>query len=186
MENRKLSHITAIDGISGNKRKNLPKNQRETLVAFDRFNELEANCSLSTRRSHLETLYDLGLNVPKPFEHMSKEDLQKYVANESKHHTETTMEVRKQRMKRFFKWLEWVRVNKGKRDEEKHLTISCFFFSRRGRVIESHLFCFSHTRGGGGDLNHRKRLQAVAILDSRRNKLPDSSDWEVKLNVENL
>ncbi len=104
----------------------------KTLVAFGKFNELEANCSLSARRSYLETLCDLGLNVPKPFEQMGKEDLQEYVANESKHHTETTIEVRKQRMKRFFKWLGWVRVNKGKRDEEKHLTISCSFLADVG------------------------------------------------------
>ena len=117
MENRKASHITAIERALNNKR--LLKPQRETLIVFDRFNELESQCSIGTRRGYMETLYQLALNIHKPFESRTKEDLQEYISTASKHYTEATMMTRKVHIKRFFKWLEWVKANKGKSNEDK-------------------------------------------------------------------
>lgn len=117
MQNRKTSYITVIERVLNSEK--LTAEQRETLARFDRFNELEAQCSLSTRRSYLESLYYLGMNVCKPYEKMTKEDLQNYVATESEHHKEGTITLLRAHMKRFFRWLEWVRVNKGRSDEEK-------------------------------------------------------------------
>jgi len=55
----------------------------------------------------------------KPFENMTKEDLQIYIHAESTHHKEGTIQLYKQHIKRFFKWLEWVKVNKDQPDEDK-------------------------------------------------------------------
>jgi integrase/ribosomal protein L40E len=77
-------------------------------------------------------LHGLALKVSKNFEDMSKEDLQEYLYNEALphktvrrgkeftvKHTEATLTTYKAHIKRFFLWLEWIRVNQGKTDEEK-------------------------------------------------------------------
>ena len=117
MENKKASSIKAIERVLNSEK--LTKPQRETLSAFDRFNELEVQVALSTRKSYLENLCHLGVNIGKPFEKMTKEDLQNFIAKEAKHHEEGTIALYKQQIKRFFRWLEWVEVNKAKPDEEK-------------------------------------------------------------------
>jgi len=89
------------------------------LIRFDRFNELEAGCALSTRLNYLFALHDLGVGVGKPFQEMTKDDLQAYFHEESKHHKEGTVKTRKARTKRFFTWMKWTRVNEDKLDEEK-------------------------------------------------------------------
>lgn len=117
MENRRASSIRAIERVLTSEK--LTKRQIQTLGAFDRFNELEVQTELSTRKSYLENLNHLGVNVGKPFEKMTKEDLQNFIAEESKHHKEGTVTLYKQQIKRFFRWLRWVEVNKAKPDEEK-------------------------------------------------------------------
>lgn len=104
MENKKASSIKAIERILNSEK--LMKPQRETLSAFDRFNELEVQTALSTRKRYLENLCHLGVNVGKPFDKMTKEDLQNFIAEESKHHEEGTIALYKQQIKRFFRWLE--------------------------------------------------------------------------------
>ena len=53
MENRKARHIARIERLLNSDR--IIKEQREALVNFDRFNELEVQCSLGTRKSYLQT-----------------------------------------------------------------------------------------------------------------------------------
>jgi len=126
MENKTSKNISEIERVLNSSK--LTKNQRETLNAFDRYNELEAKCSLGTRRSYLQSLYELGVKVCKPFEKMTKEDLQNYIHAESNPHKnskgepcdghkEGTIALYEQHIKRFFKWLEWIKVNIG--NEEK-------------------------------------------------------------------
>jgi integrase len=130
MENKTKGTINAIETILNGKRqregkwrhKDLPtlmKEQRDTLIAFDRFNELEAHCSLGTRETYLRTLFDLGRKHQKPYETMVKEDIQTYFSNLAKEVSEGTVALRKANIKRFFTWLEWVKVNKDKPDEQK-------------------------------------------------------------------
>lgn len=86
MENRKARHIAAIQRLLNSKQ--LTEEHREPLVNFDRFNELEAQTSLGTRKSYLQTLNDLAVNIRKTFEKMTEEGLQNCIANEKGHHTE--------------------------------------------------------------------------------------------------
>jgi integrase/recombinase XerD len=104
------------------------KEQNETLAAFDKFNELEAGCSLATRMHYLTSLTDLGKNIQKPFEQMTKENLQEYIGALSqrtfgkdgqKRISQGTIFLHKAHLKRFFTWLEMVKCNAGKPDEEK-------------------------------------------------------------------
>jgi len=76
MENKVKSALVNIDRVLNNKQ--LLKKQRDALSSFDRYNELEGKCGLYTRVSYLMTLNNLGVNVRKPYEKMTKEDLQKY------------------------------------------------------------------------------------------------------------
>ena len=117
MENRKARHIARIERLLNSDR--IIKEQREALVNFDRFNELEVQCSLGTRKSYLQTLHDLAINIPQPFETMTKEDLQDYIANKKLHDTDGTVMLRQVHIKRFFRWIKWVEVNENKRDEEQ-------------------------------------------------------------------
>jgi hypothetical protein len=73
MENRKQLAINRVERILVNSE--LSKEQRDTLSAFDRFNEMEAKASLKTRENYLQSLYDLGMMVQKPYEQMNKEDI---------------------------------------------------------------------------------------------------------------
>jgi len=117
MEHREARFIHLIDRALNSEK--LTIEQRKVLIRFDRFNELEAGCALSTRLNYLVALHDIGVGVGKPFQEMTKEDLQTYFHEESKHHKEGTIKTRKARTKRFFTWMEWMRVNKDKLDEEK-------------------------------------------------------------------
>ena len=65
--------------------------QRNTLAEFDRFNELEAHCSLGTRAIYLSTLSGSGDYLKKPFEDATKEELQRYVSVLGKVSSEGTM-----------------------------------------------------------------------------------------------
>lgn len=111
MENKTSKYITQIERVLDGSE--LTKRQQETLAQFDHFNELEANCSLGTRKGYLDTLHKLGVNVRKPDEKMTREDLQTFIHAESRHHKEGTIQLFKQHLKRFFKWLEWARVSQG-------------------------------------------------------------------------
>lgn len=110
----------------------LTKQQKDTLTAFERFMDQECKDAFNTRVSYLHTLHGLALKVSKNFEDMTKEDLQEYLYNEELphktvrrgkeftiHHTESTLTTYRAHIKRFFLWLEWIRVNEGKKDEEK-------------------------------------------------------------------
>lgn len=63
MENCKAKLIGKIERFLADDK--LMEEQRQTLQAFDRFNELEAQCRLSTRHSYLQTLRELGVCVQK-------------------------------------------------------------------------------------------------------------------------
>jgi hypothetical protein len=89
MEHREARYIRLIEKILNSEE--LTAKQREVLVQFDRFNELEAGCALNTRLSYLNALRNLGVGVGKPFEEMTKEDLQTHFHEESKHHKEGTI-----------------------------------------------------------------------------------------------
>jgi integrase len=117
MDNKKKQLITNIERVLNSE--DLMKEQREALVTFDRFNELEAHCSLGTRVNYLSTLYKLGKEVKNPYETMPKEDIQTYISNLEKGYSESTIALQKGHIKRFFLWIEWVRINKDKPDEEK-------------------------------------------------------------------
>ncbi len=54
MENKTSKYITQIERVLNSEK--LLRSQRETLNAFDRYNELEANCGLGTRKGYLDTL----------------------------------------------------------------------------------------------------------------------------------
>jgi len=73
MENRAKSSLINIERVINSEL--LLKEQHDTLTSFDRYNELEAKCSLNPRVSYLITLYNLGVKVSKPYERMTKEDL---------------------------------------------------------------------------------------------------------------
>jgi hypothetical protein len=117
MDNKIKSEITDIERVLRSEK--LSKEQLTALSSFDQFNELEVGCKLSTRSAYLTTLHHLGVSVRKPYEMMSKEDLQNFMVEEGKHHIEGVLSLYKTQLKRFFKFLEWVRVNKEKGDEEK-------------------------------------------------------------------
>ena len=123
MENKVKSALVNIDRVLNNKQ--LLKKQRDALSSFDRYNELEGKCGLYTRVSYLMTLNNLGVNVRKPYEKMTKEDIQKYFVTISKERTEGTINLQKAHVKRFFKFLKWIKVDKEKKDERrKTLVIS--------------------------------------------------------------
>ena len=67
----------------------------------------------------LADLHDLAINIPQPFETMTKEDLQDYIANKKLRDTDGTVMLRQVHIKRFFRWIKWVEVNENKRDEEQ-------------------------------------------------------------------
>jgi integrase len=110
----------------------LTKQQKVTLGLFERFMDQECKDTFNTRVSYMHTLHGLALKVSKDFETMTKEDLQEYLYNESLphktvrrgkeyvvKHTEATLMTYKAHIKRFFLWVEWMRVNKEKTEEEK-------------------------------------------------------------------
>lgn len=116
MENKTKYAITHIERIiNGVLTERCPivltEEQRETLTKFDRFNELEEHSSYGTRKGYMSTLYGLGKVVKKPYETMSREDLQTYISELSKDHAEGTIATRLANIKRFFTWLEWVKYH---------------------------------------------------------------------------
>ncbi len=117
MENRKAKTIQQIDRLLNDK--NLLERQRQTLDAFDRFNELERQCRLNTRHNYIITLHKLGVSSPKPYEDMRHEDLQLYISDQRRQHRQGYIELQMGNIKRFFRWIEWKRQNKGKPDEQK-------------------------------------------------------------------
>ncbi|MFX0202719.1 MAG: hypothetical protein ACFFCW_41980, partial [Candidatus Hodarchaeota archaeon] len=117
VENNKAKLIGQIERFLADNK--LVEEQRQTLRAFDRFNELEAQCRLSTRHSYLRTLHGLGVCVQKPYEKMKKEELQMFVAIQKKYHRPSVVMLQQAHLKRFFRWLEWTKVNKDLKDEDK-------------------------------------------------------------------
>lgn len=95
------------------------KEHRDTLVSFDRFDELENDCALSTRNLYLQTLEKLGLMIPKLYDNMCKEDIQLFVKEQKRLHTENVVNLMKEHVKRFYRWIECEKVNEGKEDNEK-------------------------------------------------------------------
>jgi glycyl-tRNA synthetase alpha subunit len=104
MENRKAKLISQIERFLADSE--LTAEQRKTLQAFDRFNELEAQCRLSTRHSYLQTLRELGACVQKSYEEMKKEDLQTYIADQKQYHRPSVVTLQQAHLKRFFRWME--------------------------------------------------------------------------------
>jgi integrase/ribosomal protein L40E len=85
----------------------LTDEQKATLTLFDKFNDLERNASLSTRLGYLVTAYKLGMANKKPFEQMEKQDLENFLSIDKAVEKPSTFELRKEHLKRFFRWLNW-------------------------------------------------------------------------------
>ena len=117
MENKKAVFINRIEKILNDPR--LSDEQRQTISMYDRFNELETQNRLRTRLSHLTTLSKLGQHLKKPFEQMSREDLQNFVRDQKQVSSEATVNLRKMQIKRFFKYLAMVKHNENCPDEDK-------------------------------------------------------------------
>ena len=79
----------------------LLSSQRSIMVEFDRFNELEAQCRLNTRRCYAQTLHKLALTVKKPFQEMTKTDIQNYISKLRVVHKESVVELHKAHLRRF-------------------------------------------------------------------------------------
>jgi len=77
LENRNARFINQLERYLNDEK--MLDEQRKLMVAFDRFNELEAGCRLSTRLGYMMTIRELALLVHKPFEEMTREDLQCYI-----------------------------------------------------------------------------------------------------------
>ena len=105
MENRKNTTIKKIEKMLNGKE--VTAEQSKALALFDRFNDLERGASLSTRLSYLTTLYKLGKENVKPFEEMNKEDLETFLSVVKGVEKESSFELRKAHLKRFFRWLHW-------------------------------------------------------------------------------
>jgi hypothetical protein len=76
MDNKMRLEIIDVERVL--RSRELSEEQRATLVSFDKFNELEVGCKFNTRIAYLTTLYHLGKKVQKPYEMMSKKDLQNF------------------------------------------------------------------------------------------------------------
>lgn len=117
MENKKKVFINRIDKILNDQR--LSDEQTQTMSMYDRFNELEAQNCLRTRLSHLTTLSKLGQHLKKPFEQMTREDLQNFFGDQKQVILEGTLNLMKTQMKRFFRNLAMVKHNENCPDEDK-------------------------------------------------------------------
>lgn len=105
MENRKATAIKKVEKILSSE--TLKPEQIETLTKFDRFNDLERGTSISTRLSYLTTLFKLGKSSKKPFEEMKKQDLKEFLSIVKSVEKESSFELCKAHLKRFFRWLYW-------------------------------------------------------------------------------
>ena len=105
MENRKATAIKRIEKILTNE--TLTPEQIKALTKFDRFNDLERGTSISTRLGYLTTLYKLGKSNTKPFEETNKQDLKEFLSVIKGVEKESSFELRKAHLKRFFRWLYW-------------------------------------------------------------------------------
>lgn len=88
--------------------KDLNAEQIRVLAEFDRFNDLERGNSINTRLSYLATLFKLGkFKVQKSFEEMNKQDLKEFLSIIKSVEKESSYELCKAHLKRFFRWLCW-------------------------------------------------------------------------------
>jgi hypothetical protein len=94
LENKVKSAVTNIERVLNSE--DLSAEQKDVLIQFDRFNELESHATLHTRVSYLDMLRALGKVVKKPFEQMTKEDIQSFVNHEAKTHIDTIMKRTKE------------------------------------------------------------------------------------------
>ncbi|MCK4424731.1 tyrosine-type recombinase/integrase, partial [Candidatus Bathyarchaeota archaeon] len=111
MEDRKATVIRGIERILKNeqpkKEERLTRKQIETLADFDKFNDVESGTSLSTRLGYLTTLHKLGKSNKKTFEQLNKQDLKEFLSVVKGIEKESSFELRKSHLKRFFRWLHW-------------------------------------------------------------------------------
>lgn len=99
--------------------KQLSSQQRKTMADFDRFNELEAQCRIRTRLTYVRTLHELASAVKIPFEKMTREDVQEYIMLQKQHLSPSTVVLRQRHLKRFFRFLAWIKQNKSEPDDKK-------------------------------------------------------------------
>ena len=94
------------------------ESQRKTLEAFDRFNELECQCRLSTRLGYILAVLGLELSIRKLFKEIKKGRLA-YVSQLKQNHTISCVKTFQTLLKRFLRWLEMVKTDEALPDEEK-------------------------------------------------------------------
>lgn len=120
MMNRKAGYIRSIERALNDKQ--LSEIQRQTLVDFDRFNELESQCRLSTRLNYIRTVVKLGKylrELNKNYEQATREDLQTFISLMKQHHKDGMVQLIQTHLKRFYRWIEWKRVNEELPEEQK-------------------------------------------------------------------
>lgn len=102
MMNRKARYIKAIEKVLNDEE--LMETQRQTLVAFDRFNELESQCRLSTRLNYVKTVAKLGKYLKKRYEDATREDLQTFIALMKQLYRDGMIQLIQTHLKRFYSY----------------------------------------------------------------------------------
>ena len=112
MMNRKAGYIRSIERQLNDEE--LSEIQRKTLVDFDRFNELESQCRLSTRLNYVRTVVKLGKylqELGKNYEEATRDDLQTFISVSKQHYKNGMIQLFQTHLKRFYRWTEMRRMN---------------------------------------------------------------------------
>jgi len=86
---------------------------------LDEFNRKEKGLSTGSRRHMMRAFQLLGLNVPKAFEEMAKEDLQNFFEKIKPNYLPSTLRMFKVNIKRGYRWIEYERTNKDRAEKDK-------------------------------------------------------------------
>jgi len=124
---RKLRIKKYVENFPLREAKVLLPEQIKVITDFDKQNSLN-DISVTTRKNYLDTLKGLAKTIKKPFEKMTREDLEIFVDNINKRTSPSTAKQKKIQTRRFFKFVydtddypdvvKWISTKKSKRHKE--------------------------------------------------------------------